>query len=67
MGLCPLAASACTLVHSTVSMTSVTVQPRLRSLTGFEKPCMSGPIAPPPDDCCTACHRMTLGLLECIA
>jgi len=46
--------SACTDVQATVLMMSATVQPRLRSLTGFLRPCMTGPIAIAPVDCCTA-------------
>ena len=55
-------------------MTSLTVQPRLRSFTGLVKPCISGPMAPPPDDCCTACpqhagclkHRHTEMCQQCV-
>ncbi len=48
--------SAWTEVQATVLMMSATVQPRLRSLTGFVSPCMTGPMAIAPVDCCTACR-----------
>ena len=35
---------------------SATVQPRLRSFTGFTKPCMTGPIATAPVACWTALY-----------
>ena len=35
---------------------SATVQPRLRSFTGFTRPCMTGPIATAPVACCTALY-----------
>ena len=40
---------ACIAVMATVLTISVTVHPRLRSLTGLFKPCNTGPIATPPD------------------
>ena len=45
----------CMEVQATVLMMSLMVQPLDKSLTGFRKPCMMGPIAMAPVDCCTAC------------
>ncbi len=41
-------------VMATVLTMSVTVHPRLRSLTGLFNPCRTGPIATAPADLCTA-------------
>jgi len=49
---------ACTEVQATVLMMSATVQPLLKSLTGLVSPCMTGPIAMAPVDCCTACMHI---------
>ncbi len=43
-------------VIATVLTMSVTVHPRLRSLTGLFRPCMTGPIATAPDVRCTALY-----------
>jgi hypothetical protein len=45
--------AACTAVRAIVVTMSSTVHPRLRSFTGFLKPCSSGPIATAPVDCIT--------------
>lgn len=45
----------CMEVQATVLIMSLMVQPRDRSLTGFTKPCIMGPMAMAPVDCCTAC------------
>lgn len=42
-------------------MMSATVQPLLKSLTGLVSPCMTGPIAMAPVDCCTACTHTCHG------
>ena len=41
-------------VIATVLTMSGTVQPRLKSLTGFFRPCSTGPTAIAPDERCTA-------------
>ena len=43
-------------VTQMVLMMSATVQPRLRSFTGFTRPCMTGPIATAPVACWTALY-----------
>jgi hypothetical protein len=51
-------AIACTLVHRMVLVMSEMVQPRDRSFTGLDRPCINGPIAMAPVLCCTACMHM---------
>ena len=51
-----MAAASCAwmAVMATVLTMSVTVQPRLRSLTGLFRPCRTGPMATAPALRCTA-------------
>jgi hypothetical protein len=52
-------------VQATVLMMSATVQPLLKSLTGLVSPCMTGPIAMAPVDCCTACTHTCVMVSTC--